>query len=380
MSQRARHLPTEDELLLLRAACLPGSDALAAWSTWQARNDLQTSDKTAFDLLPAVYRNLTALGSEPDAVMRGIYRRSWVQNQKLFQSAADVLRLFDEHRIPTLLLKGGALATTYYPDSGTRPMYDVDVLVPTDRAEAAYELLRSRGWQPLVTPGGPMAHVVQVVRSSDLEGPDGSKLDLHWHALVDDYDTAADADFWDAAVDLTFNRVPAKSLCPSDLLLHVLLHGARYMPTRSVLWVMDAYRVIAGSEVLDWERLTRQARERGLVLPVRTGLEYVRDELGADVPAETIRVLRREPVGLLDRLEFRADSAGDSFPAMATRDLLGHVRRTRGKSLSQRVESFGWYLQASWGVPSAGLLPLLVARRLYDRLRRAVASRRDAGA
>jgi hypothetical protein len=365
----ARHLPTPDERLLLRAACLPDERAAEAWQEWLRRNDLQDTDKTSFELLAAVYRNLNGLGAATPPLLRGIYNRSWVNNQKLFQSVAAVLRIFAEHAIPVLLLKGGALSTRYYHDSGTRPTYGVDVLVPAETAQAAYDLLRANGWKPLITPGGPMAHVVCVVRSCEMRAADGTNLDLHWHAMVDRYGPRADGDFWDGAVEQVFNRVPALTLCAPDLLLHVIVHGSKWESTRSVVWLMDAYRIIASAgERFDWQRLAVQARQRSAVLPVTVALDYLRRELGAPVPEATTLSLRRRRLSFMERLGYRAEGTGDSFFAMAFRHILGHLRRTQGRSPLYRLHSWVWYLQASWGVPSGSQLTVHAARRLLNRL------------
>src|SRR5574342_73274 len=360
-----RHLPRPDELLLLRAASLPDERAIGAWQEWIRSNDLHGVDKTSFDLLAAVYRNLSSLGAETPPLLRGVYNRSWVQNQKLFQNVAAVLRLFADHALPVLLLKGGALATQYYHDSGTRPMYDIDILVPTERALAAYDLLRANGWVPLILPGGPMEHVVRVVRSCVMRAADSTNLNLHWHAMVDRYGPDADTDFWAGAVEQVFNRVPARSLCPADQLLHVLVHGAKWENPRSVVWLMDAYQIIAFvGEPLDWQRLAGQARLRSAVLTVTAALDYLRSELGAAVPEATLVTLRRERPGVIEKLEYRAESSGDSFRAVVLREILGHLHRTKGHSPLSRLRSWVWYLQASWGVTSASLLTVHAARRL----------------
>jgi hypothetical protein len=132
---------------------------------------------------------------------------------------------------------------------------------------------------------------------------------------------------------------------------------------------MDAYRIItAAGEGFDWQRLAIQARQRSAILPVVVALDYLVRELGVRVPEATMLSLQQASPNLMHRLEYRADGTGDSFIAMALRDSLGHLRRTRGRSLLYRLRSWIWYLQASWGVASGAQVPVHAARRLLSRL------------
>ena len=80
--------------------------------------------------------------------VRGLYRQSWVRNHRLWHEALPVLHALEERRVPTLLLKGGALLPLYGDDWGARPMYDVDLLVPDEHFDGAVVLLRDLGWVP----------------------------------------------------------------------------------------------------------------------------------------------------------------------------------------------------------------------------------------
>src|SRR5205085_1845464 len=80
--------------------------------------------------------------------IRGLYRRSWVQNQLLWQEAVPVLDALAARRIPVMLLKGAALRPFYEGDIGARPMYDIDILVSPEHTRAALDVLGAGGWEP----------------------------------------------------------------------------------------------------------------------------------------------------------------------------------------------------------------------------------------
>jgi len=58
-----------------------------------------------------------------------------------------VLGLFRQEGIRCLVLKGGALAYTIYPDPSSRPMRDIDLLLSRDDVDRAQSLLKANGFR-----------------------------------------------------------------------------------------------------------------------------------------------------------------------------------------------------------------------------------------
>jgi hypothetical protein len=139
-------LLTSQQTLLLRAALLDGPTALDAWQAWKSNIDIDTLDPGSYCLLPLLYRNLQR-HTIVDPLMdrfKGVYRKTWYQNQVLFHHMAGVLRALHAAGIPAMLLKGAALIQLHYTDAGLRPMADFDVLVPREQAMPAIEVLRAK--------------------------------------------------------------------------------------------------------------------------------------------------------------------------------------------------------------------------------------------
>jgi hypothetical protein len=371
MARALRHLPATAELLLLKAAALEGNVAREAWLSWQQSQDIALSDKASYELLPAVYRNLSEQdrGQGNGAILHGIYRKTWLQNQLHLSSAAKALDLLQAQGIEALILKGAVLARDIYGDIAARPMADVDILVPTVHAETAYGLLLRNGWQPQQEYGGPMAHTVQVARSMDMMGPKETGLDLHWHVLADCCDPDDDDDFWDAAIPYEIHGRATRRLCATDLLLHVLVHGSQWSGARSVRWTLDAHLLIARSgDDVDWSRLLSQARKRALVLPVRTGLEYLRNALGTPIPDSVLSDLRSLRPELFDRLNFDAQNTEDGLAGWLRRDFVGYLKLSRRRPLLKRLQGRVWRLQTALNVSHVWQLPGRIAVGLARRL------------
>jgi len=63
--------------------------------------------------------------------------------REMFFSAelARILARLQAGNVPTMLLKGAALLQTVYTTAGMRPMSDIDLLVPADRAQEAQRMV-----------------------------------------------------------------------------------------------------------------------------------------------------------------------------------------------------------------------------------------------
>jgi hypothetical protein len=303
--------PTPEQVLLLRAALPGGQGALEAWSTWRSRHDLVEShlDRGSFRLLPLLYRNLVALGSDdPDLPrLKGIYRYWWCSNQRLLYQAAGLVRDLEQAGVPCIVLKGAAAATLHYRDAGVRPMGDIDVMVPLDRAALAVRHLESLGWR------ANRRHIQDLIRyqhSVTME-KDGASVDIHWQVFRECIQGDAGEGFWRRSVPLEFLGAHCRGLGPGDALLHAVVHGIRWREEPTVRWIPDALAILHScGDAIDWDALREEACARRLLLRFVRGLEYLRENFDAPIPDAAFERLRRTPATPLERLEFRLLTLG----------------------------------------------------------------------
>ncbi|HNQ02027.1 MAG TPA: nucleotidyltransferase family protein, partial [Syntrophales bacterium] len=301
--------PNPLQELFLKACLASGAEAREAWEKWLPEADLERLDFGSSKLLPLLYKNLRAEGVEHPVMgrLKGAYRATWYRNQMMLNEASALAALFSRKGIDVLMLKGAALIHTAYGDVGARAMEDVDLLIPTKRAKDVFKLITLEGWTP--DPWLPRfmeGSYFAIKHGFNFRHRTGHLIDLHWHALDECIGPQADDDFWVASRALDLRGWPARTLCAADHLLHTFAHGVRWNPVAPLRWVADAFWLVrVEGEKMDWQRLVEQARRRNLVLPVKAGLRYLGEAMGAPVPSSVLDDLDGSAVKPLEHVAFR---------------------------------------------------------------------------
>lgn len=297
---------TREQELLLQAALLQGDDAVNAWNEWKKSINFEDHlDRGSFRLLPLLYKNLQCHGIADPLMSRlkGVYRLTWCENQRLFHDIGKILRYLHDAGIQTMMLKGTALTLLHYKDYGVRPMADIDILVPTSQASLTIELLQRAGWTPW---SNKIDADLRYRHSRPFSDQSGREVDLHWHALSGSCKENFDSDFWDGAVSMTISDISTLALNPTDTLLHAFVHGIRRNAEPPIRWIADAMTIInSPNSNIDWERLIKQAKKNREGLRLKAALNYLRDNYQARVPREIVKDINRIHISLMERVEFR---------------------------------------------------------------------------
>jgi hypothetical protein len=353
MSRRGGCWPTSQQELLLRAALLRGPDGIGAWESWcNGVGDIMALDAGSIRMLPLLYHTLQSQQVDHPWMgrLRGTYRKAWYQNRMLLHHGGAVVRALAAAGLPTMVLKGAALAPTVYGDIAQRPMNDVDILVRTTDLDDAMTVFSDLGLRPIHSLARGRLELTHAVGFVDQTG---RQIDLHWHVLEDDCRRDADAAFWANAVPAEIDGAETSTLDLTDQLFHTCAHGARWNRVPPYRWVADATTIMR-SGGLDWDRLVDSARRHRVVPQLRSPLEYVVQLLGLDVPAKTMNDLEsREVPGWLRR-EYRLKTIRETMPRRLALIWYQHRRLRNGAGGPSLPLSFFSYLMRRWGLNSAG--------------------------
>lgn len=366
--------PTPEQRLLLHAATGDPDRAVEAFRVWRKGIDLKDDfGWAALRLLPLVFHNLRELGLDEPMMgrLKGVYRRAWVENHQLFNRVSPALEALVAEGLDILLLKGAPLVTGYYGNPALRPMSDLDVVVPFSQVKEAIRCMSDMGWSFFRHPDPDMLkfhHAVQCF------GPGGGELDLHWHVTYEACTEYADDLFWSRSEPFEFLGLNVRQLDPTALLLHTVIHGVRWNPETPIRWIPDALMVLRqrGNEI-EWDRMQALALEIESPVRARMGMEYLREEFGADIPLEFVESLPAKPVSLRERIDNAVILRNPSFfERSAVRWQVAlfaeYCRRYWARSPVDFLYGFSHFLRFRWGLRGRREIIPIIMNGLWRRI------------
>lgn len=260
---------------------------------------------------PLLYSRIRRDGSDgkvPRQVLAQIamqYRYTRWRNQVQGGVLRDVLDRFDAAGIPSLALKGAALAGTVYGDIGLRPMCDQDLLIHSEDIDRALDALHRAGYRranpPELRPGFNREFGVHVGVSSP--GPQPCSVELHWH-LTPPLFVNRHVDYrgvWQRAQPTMLAERPTHVLGPEDWVLHQAAHAVYAHRLVRLLDLCDMDRLVRylGNR-LDWEATLSIGAEYRWLPALATVLSQTVALFGTPVPG---RVIERAAAALLPGLD-----------------------------------------------------------------------------
>jgi hypothetical protein len=274
--------------------------------------------------------------------LAGTLRYSWAKNQRLLSAIVPRLRALQSAGIGFLLLKGAALAGVYRDKGSTRPMEDVDILIrPHDLSQVMVGLAAHDCRPPQRITTDYLAELIRFRHELTFHTPEGHALDVHWYLVSDSWDLEAEDAFWQDAVPCDLPALAARTLHPSDQLLHTCLHGAQWNQVSPVRWLADATMLIRGG--IDWQRLEAQGRRLRQLAPIRDTLLFL-DRLQIDLPPGVVEHWRAMKLAKIETIE-RGYKAQRPNPRERTRQLAWvYLRMTRNMSLGGLLQTLPGYM------------------------------------
>ena len=256
---------------------------------------------------------------------------------------SDVLEIFEQTGIDVLVLKGIGIAPLAYPDPGTRPASDLDVLVRMSQVPMLDALIEARGERRSYD------SVAPALRTKYRHAADariaGRDVDVHWRLLVDRFDGQPDEALFDRARAVQVGRVGARTLAVEDHIVHSIGHGIRRNALAPVRWIADVARLVECQPV-DWSLVEAVAASRHLEGIVGRGLDLLDRDYAVPVPRATLTALRRASGLTRGRAEMWSRSAKRTRLGGAVNVAAVHYTvATRGWPLMRRLTRYPEYVR-----------------------------------
>ncbi len=287
-----RLLPSREQGLLL-AACLREPDTAArAWDGFAAA---VRDPKAYFEadrmglkgLLPFVEASLTARGIDAGKAFHTYARVALVREElrsRIYDGIlAAVLARFGADGIAAVVLKGGALSATVYPQPSARHNHAIDLLIDERQMPEAVAALLKVEFAPMPVESGGAFH-------RNFRHASGLALGLHSRPLFLPQFAMPLAGIRarlvrDAARGITV-------LSAEDCLVHVCGHATYARSRWNLRWACDVFYLLERNRALSWRTVIDTAAASRLCLPMWVLLRWLKDTLAAPVPAECLEELR----------------------------------------------------------------------------------------
>jgi hypothetical protein len=286
-------LPTPPQGLLLAACLCEQEVAVPAWRAFiDAVGDVKRyfeSDRSGLKgLLPFVESRLAANGINSGKVFHTYARvasvREGLRSQIYLEILAKTLDALASAGIEVILLKGGALSATVYPQPSWRHNHAIDLLIDSSAMVCANGVLQAQQFVRQPVRCGAADHNL-------FQHSTGLALGLHARPFyLPHFDMPLD-EVGSRAGAISLGETRARVMSREDCLVHVCGHSV-YSRSRSTLrWACDAYYLVQNSPALDWDQVVETAAYGRLVVPVLVSLRWLKETLHARIPAAALSEL-----------------------------------------------------------------------------------------
>lgn len=270
--------------VLLQAALFSGEAAETAFMQWRKTVDFDSLDAASYYLLPKLYLNQRN-NANKDAILqklKGIYRRTWLENQVRIPHLQAIFRLFEENRIDFVVLSKTPLVWNIFDDKGIFSLDNFDLLIHNEQILTANELLQKNNWrteQNLTT--------ANFDNSIFYKNEDSAQIILR-QSQNDNYNA-----IWKSVGKIDFCGMKIKSVSSNEGILTSC--DAIFENAENGLWVFYFYLILSVNRAtIKWKNLIVQAERRKICFDLFVKIEYMREKFAADMSAEFFKILQKK--------------------------------------------------------------------------------------
>lgn len=259
------------------------------------------------NLLPLLYYSLKGHKiSMPQPIensLRNEYLGYSGKDLKRGNQLRQLIKLFNEHGIDHILLKGSHLAEKVYPNSALRMMCDIDICVKNEDIENAFKLLLDAGYYD--GSGHSKSNIVKDVYVHHypvLLKDNLFPVELHRY-LFETNDLENINLIWRRAQEVKIDGMPSKVMAIEDLLIYTALHGLKYHTHKLGVNFLYDLKVIIDLETVDWKVVSRLVKDNdwGNSKTLYSALVMVKQYFHAEIPADFLSGIR--PEGFSQRIQ-----------------------------------------------------------------------------
>lgn len=176
------------------------------------------------------YHSHVEVPEELQQLLDRAYKTASFRSLQLQKGLLEIHQALLNAGIPYIALKGAYLAFHAYPQPASRPMRDLDILVPEDQSIRAFNHLLSVGFTREVGYDGTIEAAADYNHHlPPLVSPDGNiYIEIHTrlaHAVHDQVSLTTGPDFWSRAISHRIGQESIRFQSATDMLRHLIHHS-----------------------------------------------------------------------------------------------------------------------------------------------------------
>lgn len=304
-------LPEERLLLLLLRVALDSAAQESARALirsgidWDRLLDLAAGHRVSalmYMRIQACFADVTP--AETLAALGRVYQAQRWDNLNMTSQMTKLVGAMEGAGIVALPLKGPAVALSLYDDLYLREYKDVDLLVRASELERAKAVMAGQGYlladwlneapQKTLNEFHEPQHVTYIRVQSAHDT--GVQVELHWGIATSFGAFKADeARLWSRVRREPVGGFRLPMLPPDDLLIILLMHGAKHM-WGSLHWLYDLAAFVQRHPDFDWGALLAETERRGIKRLTLVSLVTAEKALGLPLPEAVGRAVDADPV------------------------------------------------------------------------------------
>jgi hypothetical protein len=237
------------------------------------------------------------------------YYENCARNVLIYNELTRILVAFKKNGIETILLKGVALARSFYQDAALRPMADIDILIRKIQLDEASGVLDSLGYSLPHNYSNSFKNSCLSLNAYVYRRkyPVRIFIHLHWHLInstwpIYAYVSGIDMDrIWTQAERIYVDGIEVLLMAPHHLLIYLSEHAFNHSFDRLILF-SDILQVIRHyQQRLNWNLLLEETLRFNLTKPVYFCLYFSSKLLNAKIPQEVIHKLKPPRFSFIER-------------------------------------------------------------------------------
>lgn len=215
---------------------------------------------------------------------------SGMNQQRHVKHSAEILRLFNEEKIPVIVLKGIVLRELF-PHPDLRTMSDLDILVHEEDLARIGAFLTTRGFKKLEAPQ----------EKHDVYYKGSFKVEVHWSLTEEGMfrgGKSYEEGIWERVREVEVLGVKTLTLGYNDFIFHLIIHMASHTAYHGfgIRYLLDLVVMIEQQGAfIDWAEVVRlmdacQVRKYSAVL-----FKCCEDLFGLEVPTSVANLVEIDP-------------------------------------------------------------------------------------